>query len=146
MERNFESAMNLTVKEHQVPGGSVEVLKTNRVVKDWNDPELPPNVETFSFQAVFKGYKNYDENLGRRGPDFASLEGIGFGISREKLSSVEAGRGDRIKIEKLASDGTYHGDGIVKITNLDKNLSATIKDWEELRRTEFEELRKENIS
>lgn len=107
----------------------MEEPKTSLVRRDWEDDELPPNVETFTFYAEFKGYKRLNEDsLGS--PAFANLEGIGFGIPKEKLDSIQVTLGDEVRVEKLASDGTYHGDGIVKITNLTKKLTATIKDWE----------------
>lgn len=114
---------------HQLPGGGNEGPKVNLTRRDWEDKDLPVNVETFSFNAKFKRYKRYDDNL-NDSPVFADLEGISFGIPKEKLDSVDVGQGDEIRVEKLASDGTYHGDGIVKVVNVTKGLSATIKDWE----------------
>lgn len=132
MENNFESGRITFNKQHQLPGDSIEEPKTVLTIRDWEDKDLPPNVETFSFNAKFKRYKKYNDE--KDSPTFADLEGIGFGISKEKLDSVSVGQGDEIRVEKLASDGTYHGDGIVKVVNVTKRLSATIKDWEESRK------------
>ncbi len=127
MERGRESGFDVHVG-HQLPGGSSEGPKVNLIRRDWEDDYLPPNVETFSFNARFKRYKRYGDDP--NGLIFSDLDGISFGIPKEKLDSVDAGQGDELRVEKLVSDGTYHGDGIVKITNITKGLSATINDWD----------------
>ena len=110
------------------------------VRRDWEDETLPNDVETFSFTSELKGYKSSGETPGS--PEFAVLSGLDFSVSREKLASVQASRGDIIRIEKLTSDPCYRGDGIVKVVNETKKISATIKDWMENRSKEWEELRK----
>jgi hypothetical protein len=112
------------------------------VKRDWDDESLPKLVETFSFVSEFKGYKKNNGN--GDSVSYAEFSGIGFSISQEKLNSVGAKFGDRIRIEKLALDPCYRGDGVVKIVNETNNKSATIKDWEAKKSEEWEEIRSGN--
>jgi hypothetical protein len=107
---------------------------------DWIDGNLPAEVETFSFSSAFIGYRKDSEN----GSEYAVLPELGFSISKEKLESVHAKPLDFIRVQKMADDPGYHGDGIVKIINVSKNESATIKDWESGRAKEWEKGRAES--
>jgi hypothetical protein len=110
--------------------------KTNLVKRDWDDKNLPVDLETFSFSSQLK-FKEHEDKNGAY-PYFPEFD---FSVSRDKLDSVSAQPGDIIRIEKLAADPVYHGDGVIKIVNETKKESATIKNWEETRKEGWKEFK-----